>query len=169
MLNTIKDNLWTQFGASIDTLKNAIEMWPDEYWETDKKFFYISYHTLVFLDYYLTVPPPKVFSSPLAFTFTDPENVPAEAVDDIIPNRIYSKGALLDYLQSSRETCYDIITNLTAEKLEERWVEEDGDMDYSVFEILLYNMRHVQHHAAQLNLLLRQKINDAPKWVARAN
>lgn len=29
-------------------------------------------------------------------------------------------------------------------------------------------MRHVQHHTAQLNLLLRQEINDAPKWVSVA-
>ena len=35
-------------------------------------------------------------------------------------------------------------------------------------ESLLYNMRHVQHHAAQLNLLLRQSTNSAPDWVARA-
>ena len=41
-------------------------------------------------------------------------------------------------------------------------------MRYNVIEILLYNMRHVQHHAAQLNLLLRQAINDAPEWVYEA-
>jgi uncharacterized damage-inducible protein DinB len=35
-------------------------------------------------------------------------------------------------------------------------------------ELLLYNMRHVQHHAAQLNLILRQKTESAPGWVARA-
>jgi hypothetical protein len=167
-LAAIKDNLWTQFGASIDMLKNAIELWPDAHWETEPKFFYMSYHTLVFLDYYLTIPAPKVFSSPLPFTFMEPEERPAEAIDDVVPNRIYSKALLLDYLQSCREKCYDVINCLTPEKLEERWIEVDGDMDYAVLEILLYNMRHVQHHAAQLNLLLRQKIGDAPKWVSRA-
>jgi uncharacterized damage-inducible protein DinB len=38
---------------------------------------------------------------------------------------------------------------------------------FTIFELLLYNMRHVQHHAAQLNLLLRQGINDAPRWVSQ--
>lgn len=38
--------------------------------------------------------------------------------------------------------------------------------ELTVWESLLYNMRHVQHHAAQLNLLLRQATNDAPRWVA---
>ena len=37
-----------------------------------------------------------------------------------------------------------------------------------MLEVLLYNMRHVQHHVAQLNLLLRQSINDAPNWVSLA-
>jgi len=32
----------------------------------------------------------------------------------------------------------------------------------------LYNLRHVQHHAAQLNLILRQTIDSAPPWVGRA-
>jgi len=38
----------------------------------------------------------------------------------------------------------------------------------SFAELLLYNMRHVQHHAAQLNLILRQKVDSAPGWVAQA-
>jgi hypothetical protein len=35
----------------------------------------------------------------------------------------------------------------------------------TVAERYLYNMRHVQHHAAQLNLVLRQKTGSAPGWV----
>ena len=41
-------------------------------------------------------------------------------------------------------------------------------LTYSVLEILLYNMRHVQHHAAQLNLLLRQETNHAPDYISQA-
>jgi uncharacterized damage-inducible protein DinB len=39
--------------------------------------------------------------------------------------------------------------------------------DMSNAELLLYNMRHVQHHAAQLNLLLRQTTDSAPDWVSK--
>jgi uncharacterized damage-inducible protein DinB len=39
--------------------------------------------------------------------------------------------------------------------------------DFTVAELYIYNMRHVQHHAAQLNLLLRQKIDLAPGWVSQ--
>ncbi len=168
MIEPLKESLWTQFGASIDMLKNAITAWPEENWDTNKRFFYMAYHTLVFLDYYLTNPY-QSFTSPLPFTFTEPANMPADAIDDVIPNKIYSKTELLNYLQASREKCRLLLTGLTEEKLNERWVEDfEGGMNYSVLEILLYNMRHVQHHSAQLNLLLRQRTNDAPGWVARA-
>jgi uncharacterized damage-inducible protein DinB len=35
-------------------------------------------------------------------------------------------------------------------------------------ELLLYNVRHVQHHAAQLSLILRQTTDSAPGWVGHA-
>jgi hypothetical protein len=168
MINLFKENMWKQFGASIDMLKNAIALWPEESWNTNKKFFYNAYHCLIFLDYYLTVPPKK-FSSPLSFTISESGEVPEDGIDDLIPGRIYSKKELLDYLESNRNKCRTLIGGLTEEKLKERWIEEEeSGMNYSVLEILLYNMRHVQHHAAQLNLLLRQGINDAPGWVSRA-
>jgi hypothetical protein len=36
-----------------------------------------------------------------------------------------------------------------------------------VGELVLYNLRHVQHHAAQLNLILRQVVDAAPGWVSK--
>jgi uncharacterized damage-inducible protein DinB len=41
-------------------------------------------------------------------------------------------------------------------------------LDVTFAELLLYNMRHVQHHAAQLNLILRRTIDSAPRWTRRA-
>jgi hypothetical protein len=168
MLNTLKESLWTQFGASIDMLKNAITAYPEDHWDNNRKFFYIAYHTLVFLDYYLTIPH-KNHPAPLPFTLAASEaEIDSDALDDIMPDRIYSKNELLDYLQLNREKCRQAIAGLTEEQLKERWIEDGGDMNYAVLEILLYNMRHVQHHAAQLNMLLRKQIGSAPGWVSRA-
>jgi uncharacterized damage-inducible protein DinB len=58
-----------------------------------------------------------------------------------------------------------LIAGLTDEGAAKRFVNEYKN--YSVLEILLYNMRHVQHHVAQLNLLLRQGTADVPNWVSR--
>ncbi len=46
-----------------------------------------------------------------------------------------------------------------------RWINESKN--FSFLEILLYNMRDIQHHVAQLNLYLRQTIDRAPKWVSQ--
>ena len=83
-----------------------------------------------------------------------------------MPDSVYSKEQLLSYLEFGRQKCHDLIAGLTTEKAEKRFINEYRN--YSILEILLYNMRHVQHHVAQLNLLLRQGTNDAPKWVSRA-
>lgn len=154
-------------------LRNAILLWPEEYWYTDKRFFYIAYHSLISLDYCLTIPPTN-YSSPLPFKITDPAELPEEAVDDIIPERIYSKEELLGYLQASRLKCRELIDGLTEEKIKQRWIEEPDELSayvtlqFSTLEILLYNLRHVQHHSAQLNMMLRNKLNAAPDWVSEA-
>jgi len=89
----------------------------------------------------------------LPFTLAASEDeIDPDALDDIMPDRIYSKNELLNYLQLTREKCRQVITGLTEAQLEERWIEDGGDMNYAVLEILLYNMRHVQHHAALCNM-----------------
>lgn len=165
----LKQGLWSQFGASIDMLEKAVALTPESLLNKRKRLFYTVYHTQVFLDYYLTVPP-KGFISPLPFTITHATEIPAEALDDVVPDRAYTKEELLGYLQSIREKCRRLIFGLTEEKMQERWVEDpsEGKMNYSLFEILLYNMRHVQHHTAQLNIMLRDEINRASPWVGRA-
>ena len=139
---------------------------PDKLLTENKKLFYISYHSLILLDYYLTFPPSD-FSSPLPFIIAEPDEVPEDVIGDIISDRLYTKKELLDYLELSREKCYKVIEGLTEDQLNERFIEEPGPaaMNYYVLEILRYNMRHVQHHTAQLNALLRQEINEAPGWV----
>jgi len=159
MDDSIKESIWKQFGASIDMLENAIIFCPTEHWDTDRKFWYNAFHCLFFLDYYLTMDP-KTFSPPPPFSLSE--------FEDVMPERVYSKQELLFYLQSNREKCRTLLSGLTEKKLSERWVNVSGTMNYPVLEILIYNIRHVQHHAAQLNLLLRQTINDAPDWIFQA-
>jgi hypothetical protein len=55
---------------------------------------------------------------------------------------------------------------LTDEKASQRF--KYGRVDISRAELFQYKTRHVQHHAAQLNLILRQKIDSAPRWVIEA-
>jgi hypothetical protein len=158
MDSTFKELIWKQFGASIDMLENAILLCPDKLWDNDKKFWYKAYHCLFWLDYYLSLELNK-FAPPYPYTLSEFD--PSGAM----PDKVYSKEELLSYLQHGRNKCRDLIVNLTDEIADSRWI--NNYKNYSVMEILLYNTRHVQHHAAQLNLLLRQEIDCAPQWVSQ--
>lgn len=171
MANKIQESLWRQFGASVDMLINVISNCPANYLETNKRFYYLTYHTVMFLDYYLSIPP-KDFSPVLTFTIKDKEQRPPESIGDMIPDKIYSKQELLDYLKHTRLKSKKLIESLTDdEKLNIRFTEgnEEGDMDYPIVEILLYNLRHTQYHTGQLNLIMRQDLNKHMEWAFRVD
>ena len=156
-----KGVLWQQFGASIDMLENALLACPDDVWSDRSRrpeFWYLVYHTLFFLDLYLSKSP-EGFTPPAPFTLDELD--PAGR----LPERVYTKAELRTYLEHGRWKCRAAIEALTGERAIERCGFVKPDL--SVSELLLYNMRHVQHHAAQLNLILRQTTDSAPGWVAR--
>jgi hypothetical protein len=178
MDDIFKDCLWKNFGAEIDMLKDVITICPDRLWQEEKKFFYLAYHTVIFLDYYLTIPV-KDFQPGLPYTIIQEDKLPFDAVDDVIPNMFYSKNEFIIYLSSIREKCKNLVTLSSEQKLKERWISDDEinmhglcpgiAENYSLLEILFYNFRHVQHHVAQLNFILRQKANMATGWVSHAD
>ena len=159
--DTWKSAVQGQFGAAIYSLEKAILACPDYLWGDRSRrpeFWYTAYHALFWLDLYLSDEPDA---------FAPPEPFGLEELDPagILPDRVYSKQELLDYLGHGRARCREIIENLGREKAEQ--VFEFGTIKLSVAELLLYNMRHVQHHAAQLNVILRQTEDSAPRWVRR--
>jgi hypothetical protein len=159
MDGAFKTCLWQQFGAAIDMLENALTTCPDALWNTETKFWYTGYHTLFWLDYYLSVETPmeKDFAPPAPFTLSE--------FGYDLPERVYDKEELLTYLRFGRQKCHDLIARLTADELlTKRFISEYKD--FILFELLLYNMRHVQHHTAQLNMLLRQGRIVPPDWVS---
>jgi uncharacterized damage-inducible protein DinB len=157
-----KEVTWGQFGAAIDMLGNAIVACPDELWgdrSRQPEFWYVAYHTLFYLDHYLS-DSEEGFAPPAPFGLEelDPEGA--------LPDRVYTKDELRAYLEHGRRKCRAVIGALTEETARQRCGFALRHM--SVAELLLYNMRHVQHHAAQLNLILRRRVDAAPGWVSRA-
>ncbi|HEU4451854.1 MAG TPA: DinB family protein, partial [Longimicrobium sp.] len=114
---------------------------------------------LFFLDYYLSdsfedfVPP-----APFNLDELDPAGV--------LPPRVYTKDEMRAYLRHGRAKAQAVVEGLTEERAREhrRFSNRDG----TLLELVLVSLRHVQHHTAQLNLILRQTIDDAPRWVGRA-
>ena len=73
MNSQFKIIVWQQFGAAIDMLENAIIACPEEVWGNRiefSEFWYISFHTLFFLDLYLSESD-KGFTPPAPFNLDE--------------------------------------------------------------------------------------------------
>ena len=159
MDNFWKTMIWRQFGAAIDMLENAMVACPANVWG-DKvgwhEFWYLTSHTLFFLDYYLS-------NTADGFKPTAPFGLEELDPAGVLPPRVYTKEELLANLAHCRDKCRKSIQSLTDERANREAVSLRPGLTY--VELYLYNMRHVQHHAAQLNLILRQTTDSAPRWV----
>jgi hypothetical protein len=161
-----QEMIWRQFGAAIDMLDKAIEACPEDVWSAPRdtarhtEFWYIAFHALFFLDLYL---------SGSVEGFRPPEPFGLEEMDPagIIPENPYTKEDIAKYVAHCREKCRSVIDALDSEAAGRRF--RSGWLDMSFGELLLYNLRHVQHHAGQLNLLLRETGNVPPRWVKVAS
>jgi hypothetical protein len=155
----LNQSLWSQFGAAIEMYSESIQTCPKEVWDSNQIFSFQAYHTLFFLDYYLSTNPVG-FAPPSEFSYSEFDEDP-----QIV---IFSQESLLHYLDACKEKARNLIESLDEQGAAQRWINESKTMDYSLFEILLYNLRHVQHHVGQFNLLLRQHIDHAPEWIEKA-
>ena len=77
---------------------------------------------------------------------------------------MYTKEELLEYLAFVWSKSRAFINSLTPEKARQPFVGEYKT--FNLHELTVYNTRHVQHHAAQLNLLLRQRTDSTPGWAS---
>ena len=155
MNNTLKIELWKQFGAALDMLENALVKCPDTIWDDENKFWYNAYHCLFFTDYDLTTDPEN-FHPPEPYTMSEMDP------SGIMPDRTYTKEELIAYLGHSREKARKLIMQDIADM---RW--NNGRRNYNMTEHLLHSMRHVQHHTGQLNMLLGKVDHDLPIWVSQ--
>lgn len=162
MLEKWKKIIWSQFGAAIDMFENSITNCPENIWDDGTRdfssYWYRVSHTLFWLDLYL---------SGAVENFAPQEPFGLEELDPagVIPERTFTKDELLNYLQHCREKCREVLKNLTEENALRICKFGWGELSFA--ELLLDNMRHIQHHTAQLNLILRQKTDSAPLWVSK--
>jgi hypothetical protein len=163
MDTTLKTSIWRQFGASIDTLDDAISACPDQLWTAvvwedseDARygqFWFVAYHTLFWLDLYLT-------GSSEGFT------PPPPFIRGKLPEKPYTKDDVCAYLKQCRQKCKATIEALTDEKARQICTFEW--MQPTFVELQLYCMRHVQEHAAHLSYFLGQNGISGLDWIAKA-
>lgn len=171
--------LWRQFGAAIDMLENALlacpgALWKERLWPAPThtnfppqfgEFWYLSFHALIWLDLYLSGVPEEEFVPPAPFAQGELDSV------ETLPEQPYSKEELHAYLVSMRQKCHNQLFRLSNDQMRRPvaypW---SRGRPVSYLELQLYNLRHIQEHAAQLSLFLGQHaVPDAKlDWVAQA-
>lgn len=165
----LKPILQRQFGAALNMLEKHIRdcpeaLWTWPLWENAhtkpgfSDFWYVTYHTLFFLDLYL-YGAYEGFQPPAPFTLDELD--PA----DVLPDRVYSREELLGYLAYCRRKCKVEIEGLTDQRALEICHLIWGDSPY--LELPIDNLRHVQEHAAQIGLFLGQRGIEG-RWVSQS-
>jgi hypothetical protein len=160
--------LWHQFGASIDMLRDALIDCPDDLWERRlwedqpdqwvaagfSSFWYIGYHTLFWLDLYLTGAE-EGFAPPAPFDLVEMEE------GEALP-RTYSRDELLGYLAHCSRKCEETLKTLSSEQAKRLCRFGWGEISFA--ELQLFNLRHVQEHGAQLRMFLGQQAGKSAQW-----
>lgn len=158
VIDTLKTGIWQQFGAAIDYLAETMSACPDDLWRAPlwqsqghrperAEFWYVAYHSLFWLDLYLTGTEDG-FLPPAPFALIE------QYGDEPIPERVYTKAELQDYLVGCRQRCKATIDAMTNESAERLCVFSWGECTF--YELLIYNLRHVHGHASQMSMLLGQ-------------
>lgn len=183
MENVWNAALWPQFGAALDMLENAIAacpatLWTERVWphppeaasppdpdddplpERFSEFWYVAYHALLWTDAYLTGD---------LHSFTPPAPLSLAEMDSSSPQpaQPYTPAEAREYLayvrQKGRAALDELSSERAGQSFEFPW--EPGK-PISYLELQLYNLRHVQEHAAQLALFLGQRaVPEVPDWV----
>ncbi len=172
--------IWTsslsrQYAVAIDRLEETLRACPDDRWEeslwmvrkTDRyvwpiargggdlpaerklqmfsAFWNIAYHTLFHLDFYLSGGEREGFAAPAPFREDEHHAY-------VLPDRVYSRSELLDYLEYGRQKA-----RATLEALTDDQASRPCHRGEPFAELLLINLRHLQEHGGQMSMLLGQE------------
>jgi hypothetical protein len=167
-VETFKPILKSQYHSALAMLGEAIERCPDDVWESKdhlNAFWQVAYHALFFAHFYLqqneaAFRPWKHHQSAVQ----NPDGIggppdPKSSLP-VIPNP-YTKAQVLEYWKFCDEMVDEAIDNLDLERPESgfHWYK------MSKLEHQIVNLRHIQHHQAQLADRLRCAANIGIKWV----
>jgi DinB superfamily len=160
--------LKSQYHAALAMLGEAIQRCPDEVWSSSEHknaFWQIAYHTLFFAHAYLQTD--KEAFHPWEHHqggVQHPDGIAGPADPNsslpLIP-KPYTKAQVLEYWTFCDQMLDDAVDKLDLESA------QSGFPRYPIskLEHQLVNLRHIQHHAAQLADRLRSAADIGIKWV----
>ena len=157
-----------QFQASLSMLNQCVRTCPPAHWDgmiANQPFRTIAYHTLFFVDFYLS-------PGEDAFTLRDLHQRGGDERFNNAPIIGLPKGDTVGYVEMCRAKLLETMSSETAASLAgpsgfSAWF---SGLAMSRGELHVYNIRHVQHHAGQMSAYLRRldaglKNDPALRWV----
>ena len=146
----MKQQLIGQYDASLSMLKNCIEQYDDSIWYDCQNYtnsaWHIAYHVIFFANIYSCPKESDIRAWP-----KETENyhilgkTPWPPHEKIRLEKSYSQKEILEYLEHVTECIPTYLEGMNAdEKCWPSWY------NLSQFEFHLNNIRHIQHHTAQL-------------------
>ncbi len=156
--------LKSQYHATLKMHKSCIESCPDTLWQDPSyknRFWHISFHTLFYTHLYL-------HDSENHFEAWENhleqyEYLKYRSDNYLTDKAIYSKQDLLEYLQLCQARVDSYLTSVNfSEPSGFSW------LPFNKLELHFYNVRHTQHHTAQLGDRLRESADIGVRWIGKA-
>jgi hypothetical protein len=165
MIETVKRLLTNQFEASLSTIGHCVARCPDDVWNArvaKYPFCQVAFHTLFYADFYLGADAESLRQQP--FHRANPTLFgDYEQLEDREPESLYERPAIMTYLAFCRQKATDTIAAETDETMEAP--AKFARRKFSRAELHVYNIRHIQHHAAQMILRLRLDSDVDIPWI----
>ena len=165
MTDLFKSLIKSQFLAALNTLNQSIENCDDATWQAehiDLKVNQVVFHTLYFTDLYLHQGLDGFKAQPFHLKSPDLFQNYEEDLDQLQTN-FYAKPKCIEYIEFCHQKTHTMIDAET-----ERTLYGASGFHWPPFtraELHIYNIRHIQHHAAQLGIR-HQLLGGQPlKWV----
>ena len=150
MLELWKQSTLKQFEAALCMFNDCVRKCPDAHWDAPVAkypFWQVAYHTLCFVDLYLT-------KDNDSFAFRDLHPAREKELLDEYPSRRFERQEIERYIQICRDKAAESINAETELTLAGR-----SGFDWCRFsraEMHLYNLRHLMHHTGQMGACLRR-------------
>ena len=164
MLATWQSLISKQYEAALCMLDSCIEQCPEESWNApvvNLHFCQVAFHVL-FTDFYLESTEDTIrdqdFHRVNADAFRD-----YEELEDRKQQLLYDRSFIKDYVQHCREKSTRVVSNETEQTLTARCGFTRRDCSRAELHVL--NIRHIQHHTAQLSLKLKLDTNAGVNWI----
>ncbi len=152
--------LLSQFRASWDMLRQAVDKVPDGLWHRGSREWYFSltaYHVVETMDFYSRDTPEGMrWGGHAGFEWSEDTDVEREVLPKI------TKEIVISYLDDVSERLTTYLSSVVDADLR----PQDGFHWFSsIFEKLVYLLRHSMHHTGELARMLREWGCERVKWV----